>query len=124
MRPQARLEDALLSPGCDVAGTVRRCVLSPGVVVEAGAEVVDSVLLHNAVVRRGARVRRAVLDERVEVCADVSVGGGGDVALVGSGSGSSTTCRPAPASRRRRTKTERRLQRQVLQHLGHQRGDR
>ncbi len=85
VRPQARLEDALLSPGCDVAGTVRRCVLSPGVVVEAGAEVVDSVLLHNAVVRRGARVRRAVLDERVEVCADVSVGGGGDVALVGSG---------------------------------------
>ena len=85
VRPAAQIEDALLSPGCDIAGTVRRSVLSPGVVVEAGAEVLDSVLLHNAVVHRGARVRRAILDERVEVCADVSVGGDGDVALVGPG---------------------------------------
>jgi glucose-1-phosphate adenylyltransferase len=54
------LEDALLSPGCDVAGTVRRSVLSPGVVVEPGAEVVDSVLLYDVVVRTGARVQRAV----------------------------------------------------------------
>jgi glucose-1-phosphate adenylyltransferase len=42
-------------------------VLSPGVVVEAGAEVVDSVLLPGVVVRAGAKVRRAVLDGDVEV---------------------------------------------------------
>jgi glucose-1-phosphate adenylyltransferase len=85
VRTGAVLEDALLSPSADVAGTVRRSVLSPGVVVEAGAEVVDSVLLPDVVVRSGARVRRAVLDDGVEVAAGVTVGGDGDLVLVGQG---------------------------------------
>jgi glucose-1-phosphate adenylyltransferase len=78
----AGVVDSLLSPGCRVAGSVRRSVLSPGVVVEAGATVIDSVLLHDVVVRRGAVVRRSVLDVGVEVAAGVRVGGNGDVALV------------------------------------------
>ena len=83
VRPGADLDDALLSPAADVAGAVRRSVLSPGVVVEAGAEVIDSVLLPDVIVRAGARVRRAVLDERAEVCAGVVVGGEGDIVVVG-----------------------------------------
>ena len=44
----------------------------------------DSVLLPGAVVRSGATVIRAVLDDRVEVCGGVTVGAdGGDIALVG-----------------------------------------
>ena len=85
VRAGANLADALLSPSADVAGVVRRSVLSPGVVVEQGAEVVDSVLLHDVVVRSGARVVKAVLDESVEVCAGVTVGGDGEVTLVGRG---------------------------------------
>lgn len=84
VRAGAQLAQALLSPGCDVAGVVRRSVLSPGVVVEAGAEVVDSVLLPGVVVRSGAVVRRAVLDEDVEVVSG-TVGGDGDLVLVGRG---------------------------------------
>lgn len=51
VRREAVVEDALLSGGCDVAGTVQRSVLSRGVLVEAGAEVVDSVLLEDVVLR-------------------------------------------------------------------------
>ncbi len=83
VRRDAQVDSSLLSPGCDVAGVVRRSVLSPGVVVEAGAEVVDSVLLHDVVVRSGARVQRAVLDQGVEVAADRSVGGDGELTVVG-----------------------------------------
>jgi glucose-1-phosphate adenylyltransferase len=83
VRAGAEVTEALLSPSADVAGVVRRSVLSPGVVVEAGAEVVDSVLLPGVVVRAGATVRRAVLDERVEVQGGCTVGGDGDLALVG-----------------------------------------
>lgn len=85
VRREATVEDVLLSGGCDVAGTVQRSVLSRGVLVEAGAEVVDSVLLEDVVVRAGARVVRAVLDRGAEVAAGVTVGGDGDVALVGNG---------------------------------------
>jgi glucose-1-phosphate adenylyltransferase len=64
-------------------GTVCRSVLSPHAVVEAGAEVYESVLLHGAIVRSGAVVRRAILDQGAEVGAGVTVGGDGEIALVG-----------------------------------------
>ena len=62
---------------------MRGSVLSPGVVIEKGATVVDSVLLPGVRVRAGAVVTRAVLDDRVEVGEGAVVGGDGDIALVG-----------------------------------------
>jgi glucose-1-phosphate adenylyltransferase len=85
LRTGAVVEDALLSAGADVAGTVRRSVLSRGATVEAGAQVVESVLLEDVVVRAGARVVRAVLDRGSAVAGGVKVGGDGHVALVGAG---------------------------------------
>lgn len=84
VRRGAAVEDSLLSPGSTVAGTVRRSVLSPGVVVDEGAEVVESVLLEGVVVRAGARVVKAVVDRGSEIAAGVTVGGpGGEITLVG-----------------------------------------
>jgi glucose-1-phosphate adenylyltransferase len=74
VRGTAVLTDSLLSPGCDVAGEVVGSVLGPGVVVERGAVVRDSVLLEDCVVRAGAEVRTAVLDERCEVLPGARVG--------------------------------------------------
>jgi len=48
-------------------GTVRRSILSPEVVVESGALVEDSVLLHAVRVGEGAVVRRAIIDKNVVV---------------------------------------------------------
>src|SRR4051794_21063896 len=79
----AEVEHSLVSGGTRVAGAVRGSVLAPGVVVEEGATVVDSVLLPGARVRAGATVTRAVLDDGVDVGAGASVGGDGEVALVG-----------------------------------------
>ncbi|MDQ6728646.1 MAG: sugar phosphate nucleotidyltransferase, partial [Actinomycetota bacterium] len=83
-RPPARVlrsasvEDSLLSPACVVAGRVSESVLSPGVVVEAGAVVDRAVILHDAVIRAGARVERAIVDAGVEVTAGTQSRGGGD----------------------------------------------
>ncbi|NHA66720.1 glucose-1-phosphate adenylyltransferase [Phycicoccus sp. CMS6Z-2] len=79
-RPAARVEagselaDAVVSSGCRIAGTVRRSVLGPGVVVEAGAVVEDSVLFAGVTVGRDARVSTAVLDDAVRVGAGARVG--------------------------------------------------
>jgi glucose-1-phosphate adenylyltransferase len=81
--PGAVVDGSLVSGGTRVAGEVRGSVLSPGVVVEDGATVVDSVLLPGVRVRSGATVTRAVLDDRVEVGEGASVGGDGDITLVG-----------------------------------------
>src|SRR5205814_1543528 len=45
----ASIEQSLIANGCRVAGTVRRSVLFPGVTVEAGAEVVDSLVMQDTV---------------------------------------------------------------------------
>jgi glucose-1-phosphate adenylyltransferase len=81
--PGAVVDESLVSGGTRVAGEVRGSVLSPGVVVEKGATVVDSVLLPGVRVRAGARVVRSVLDDRVDVGERALVGGDGDVTLVG-----------------------------------------
>jgi glucose-1-phosphate adenylyltransferase len=81
--PGSVVDESLISGGTRVAGEVRGSVLSPGVVVEKGATVVDSVLLPGVRVRSGARVTRAVLDDRVDVGEGARIGGDGEVALVG-----------------------------------------
>ena len=80
----SRMADSLVAPGCVLRGTVERSVLSPGVVVEAGAVVRDSIVLGDAVIRSGATVERAVLDERVRVEAGAQIGApDGDLTVVG-----------------------------------------
>lgn len=71
----ARVEDSLVSNGAHIAGTVRRSVIGPGVVVEKGATVSDSVVFADTAVRAGARVDFAILDEQVTVGRDAVVGG-------------------------------------------------
>ena len=84
MLPGAGLDGALLAPGSTVAGRVERSVVGRGARVEAGAVVADSIVLPGAVVRSGARVERAILDDRVEVGADARVGArDGDITLIG-----------------------------------------
>lgn len=69
----AQVVDSLLSPGSRVSGRVERSVIGPGVVVEAGALVADSVLFADVVVRAGARVHWTVLDTRAVVEQDARV---------------------------------------------------
>lgn len=71
----ASITNSLLSPGCHVQGTVMRSVLSPGVKIEPGAEVCDSILLHDVVVRQNARINCAVIDEKVVVEQGAQIGG-------------------------------------------------
>lgn len=78
-RPPARIaasasvENSMVSPACRVAGRVVDSVLSPGVVVEEGAFLCGAVVLHDAVIRAGARVERAVIDAGAEVAARSTV---------------------------------------------------
>lgn len=74
VRAGAVVEDALLTAGCDVRGTVRRAVLGPGVVVEAGAIVEDSVVFAHTRVEADAHVATSVIDASCVVGAGARVG--------------------------------------------------
>ena len=66
--------DSLVSPGSRIRGEVHRSVLGPGVLVEEGAVVRNSVVFADTVVRRGARVDWAIVDQGCEVGPDAVVG--------------------------------------------------
>jgi len=67
--------DSIVSHGCIIAGgRVARSVLSPGVLVDAHAEVEECILMGNAAVGVGARLRRAIVDKNVVIPPGARVG--------------------------------------------------
>jgi glucose-1-phosphate adenylyltransferase len=76
--PTASVHRSLISHGCLIAGTVERSVLSPGVRVDPGAIVRDSVIMFDCHVRAGAVVDRSILDKHVSVGPNAVVGMGDD----------------------------------------------
>lgn len=80
-RPAARIADgahvadSMISGGARVFGEVRRSVIGPGVVVERGARVFDSVVFADSVIRASATVDWSIIDERVVIGQGASVGG-------------------------------------------------
>ena len=72
----ADVSRSLLSNGCIIAGKVVNSVLSPGVIVEAGAEVRNSVVMNDTIVQSGARVDRCVLDKQIVISPEVMIGYG------------------------------------------------
>jgi glucose-1-phosphate adenylyltransferase len=102
----ARIENALISPGCVIRGTVKNAVLGPGVVVEEGATVSDSVVLHDVVIRENADVRFAIVDRNVEIGNGSTIGAAPageatteDLVLVGLGAKVDGHCRLQPGER-------------------------
>jgi glucose-1-phosphate adenylyltransferase len=73
--PTAVLEQSIVASGSKIAGEVRRSVLSPGVVVEAGAVVERSILMHDVRIEAGARIADAIIDKDAAVGAGAIVGG-------------------------------------------------
>jgi glucose-1-phosphate adenylyltransferase len=77
--PTANIHRSLISHGCVIAGTVEHSVLSPGVRVDIGAVVRDSIVLFDSVIRAGAIVDRAIIDKEVSIGPNAIVGEGPDM---------------------------------------------
>jgi len=74
--PRAEVRESLVSPAAKVNGLVSRSVISPGVVVEEGAVVRDSIVQHRCIIRAGAVIDRSILDKEVTVGRDSVIGEG------------------------------------------------
>ncbi|MBU2529973.1 MAG: glucose-1-phosphate adenylyltransferase [Elusimicrobia bacterium] len=75
-RESSVVRDSIICGGCDIAGTVERSVLSPGVKVGKGAIVRDSVLWDGVIVEDGAVVDKAICDKRCVISKGAVVGYG------------------------------------------------
>ena len=83
----AVVENASITAGCQIYGTVKNSVLGSEVYVGKGAIVEDSVVMNGTVIEDGAVVRYAILDEKVTVGKKATVGAacadGVEIAVVG-----------------------------------------
>ena len=74
IRRGATVDGSVLSAGADIAGTVLRSVVGPGVRVAKGAVVEDSVIFAATSIEAGAEVRGAVVDSRCTIARGSRVG--------------------------------------------------
>ena len=65
---------SLVAHGGRIDGAVRRSILFPGVQVDAGAVVEDSIVMHDAWISRGARLHHAIVDKQVRIGEGAEVG--------------------------------------------------
>lgn len=72
----AEISQSAISPGCIIKGKIEHSVLSPGVRVEEGAYVKDSIIMHDAYIARGVHIERAIIDKRVAIGREATIGVG------------------------------------------------
>lgn len=72
--PSALIEDSLIYSGCRIKGTVRHSVLFPGVKVDSGAIVEDSILFSNAIIKQNAVARKTIADDDTTVGVGTRIG--------------------------------------------------
>jgi len=71
----SRVANSIVADGCIVKGEVTGSILFPGVTVECGARIKDSIIFSFARVGKDAAVERAILDKFVSVGHGASIGG-------------------------------------------------
>ena len=76
--PRAQVGRSMLSVGDIINGNVEHSVISPGVYIEEGAVVRDSIIFDGCVISRGAVIERAILDKEVAVGENCVIGPSGD----------------------------------------------
>ena len=64
---EASVVNSILNQGAIVLGHVSHSVISNEVLIEEGAEVYDSVVMPGAIIRRGAKIRKAIIGDNVEI---------------------------------------------------------
>jgi glucose-1-phosphate adenylyltransferase len=80
----AAVDDSLIYAGCDIKGKVSHSILFPGVKVDEGAVVEDSILFFDTVVGRQSYVTRTIADNETHIGHDATIGEkNGKLAVIG-----------------------------------------
>ena len=82
----AKVDNCLITEGCEVFGDAVHSILSSGVIVEEGAQVIDSVIMPGSRIKAGAVVRRTIVSENAVIGENTVIGEEtGLIAVVGQG---------------------------------------
>ena len=79
----AVISNSIISEGCFVYGSVENSVLFPGVVVQEGAYVKDSIIMEDVYIDRDSRVIKSILDQDARIGKGCMIGGQEAIAVLG-----------------------------------------
>jgi len=101
--PGTTIEGSMISDGCiiEIGAVVQESVLSPGVIVRAGARVCQSVILTDTTIERGASLYRTIVDKRVRIGENATIGSsepGAALAVIGKNSEVPAACVVEPGA--------------------------
>lgn len=74
----AQITKSLISNGCKIEGTVNHSVISPGVVIGEGSDIVDSIILNDVVIGKNCHIERAIIDKETVISDNSIIGTGKD----------------------------------------------
>ena len=70
----AKIQNSMVTEGCNIDGTVDFSMISDGVTIETGAKVTDSILMPGAVVKAGAVVEYSIVGENSVIGCNAHIG--------------------------------------------------
>ncbi|MEO0138218.1 MAG: sugar phosphate nucleotidyltransferase [candidate division WOR-3 bacterium] len=73
-RIEGQVVNSYLGDGCIIKGKVYNSIISPGVVVEEKAEVVDSIIFHDCLIKSHARLKKVICDKGCEIGENAEIG--------------------------------------------------
>ena len=79
---EAIIKNCLISEGCEINGILENSIIFPGVIVEKGAHIVDSIIMERCVIRENADINKAIIMKRTEIGKGVKVGDGSEILLL------------------------------------------
>ncbi len=74
--PHARVKNSMVASGCMIDGTVEHSILFPGVTVEQGAVVQNSIIFHEGLIKQRAILDSVIADKDVIVGEESQIGRG------------------------------------------------
>lgn len=74
--PEGCVINSAVSHGCLIKGVVKNSVLSPGVVVEKGAKIENSVVMQDSYIASGAHLKNVIADKKIAIGVDAKIGYG------------------------------------------------
>ncbi len=72
--PGGSVKKSIIAEGCMIYGKVRNSVIFPGVLIQEGAEVEDSIIMSYSIVGSNSHINRCITGERVKIGDNVKAG--------------------------------------------------
>lgn len=77
--PEGSVKKSIVAEGCLIYGTVKNSVIFPGVYVDRGVTVEDSILMSDCVAGENARIRRSIIGEKAVIGKGAAIGEGDNI---------------------------------------------